>query len=125
VSESARSCRPDTSHFQIITRCFPGLRKLGVYLAPQEVDLLLECLDEDGGGDVDLEELESFWEKALIPFSQKDPEYVFSDFYKPFKPDPQTNSVWWWKEEDSMKGIRMHACQGTFDYSKRYKDEED
>jgi hypothetical protein len=103
---------------------FLGLRKLGVFLAPQEIDLLLECLDEDGGGDVDLEELESFWEKSLIPFSQKDPQYTFSEIYASFKPDPETNSIWWWKEEDSMTGLRLHACQGSFDYRKRYNDDD-
>ena len=101
-----------------------GLRKLGVFLAPQEIDLLLECLDEDGGGDVDIDELESFWEKSLIPFSQKDPQYVFSDIYSSFKPDPATSSIWWLKEEDSMRGLRLHACQGSFDYKKRYKDDD-
>jgi hypothetical protein len=38
-----------------------GLFALGVWLAPTELQILLETLDQDGGGDIDLEEFRSFW----------------------------------------------------------------
>ena len=40
-----------------------GLFALGVWLAPTELQSLLETLDEDGGGDIDYGEFESFWGK--------------------------------------------------------------
>ena len=40
-----------------------GLFALGVWLAPTELQSLLETLDEDGGGDIDYGEFESFWSK--------------------------------------------------------------
>ena len=39
-----------------------GLFALGVWLAPSELQSLLETLDQDGGGDVDQEEFRKFWD---------------------------------------------------------------
>jgi Ca2+-binding EF-hand superfamily protein len=36
---------------------------LGVWLRPTELKTLFEAVDEDGGGDVDFGEFESFWNK--------------------------------------------------------------
>jgi hypothetical protein len=39
-----------------------GLFNLGVWLAPTELQSLLETLDKDGGGDVDVAEFKAFWD---------------------------------------------------------------
>ena len=40
-----------------------GLFGLGVWLAPKELQSLLETLDKDGGGDIDFAEFRAFWNK--------------------------------------------------------------
>ena len=42
---------------------------------PYEVDNLLECLDEDGSGDIDVGELEAFWAASNQRYEQPDPGY--------------------------------------------------
>jgi hypothetical protein len=39
-----------------------GLFTLGVWLAPAELQVLLDTLDKDGGGDIDLGEFKAFWD---------------------------------------------------------------
>ncbi len=39
------------------------LLQLGVWLRPTELKTLFEAVDQDGGGDVDIGEFESFWNK--------------------------------------------------------------
>eukprot|EP00961_Rhodomonas_salina_P155047 2088652-Rhodomonas_salina.1 len=41
-----------------------GLTKNGVWLSPQDMDMLLDMLDVDKSGDVDLAEFKDFWENA-------------------------------------------------------------
>jgi Ca2+-binding EF-hand superfamily protein len=38
-----------------------GLRSVGIWLHPSELFALLEFLDEDGSGSVELDEMETFW----------------------------------------------------------------
>jgi len=40
-----------------------GLRSVGIWLHPDEVSDLLQCLDEDESGTIEVEELAAFWEK--------------------------------------------------------------
>ena len=39
-----------------------GLFSLGVWLAPAELQVLLDALDKDGGGDIDFAEFAAFWD---------------------------------------------------------------
>jgi Ca2+-binding EF-hand superfamily protein len=39
-----------------------GLFSLGIWLHPAELAALLEDLDSDGGGNIDQEEFEKFWD---------------------------------------------------------------
>ena len=43
------------------TEIAKGLRGVGIWLHPSELFALLEFLDEDGSGSVELDEMESFW----------------------------------------------------------------
>ena len=40
-----------------------GLRAVGVWLHPVELNELLELLDKDSSGDIDLQEFEVFWKR--------------------------------------------------------------
>jgi hypothetical protein len=40
-----------------------GLRSVGIWLTPNELTELLECLDGDGSGSVEVDELVEFWNK--------------------------------------------------------------
>jgi hypothetical protein len=40
-----------------------GLRSVGIWLTPNELTELLACLDEDGSGSVEVDELVEFWNK--------------------------------------------------------------
>lgn len=45
-----------------------GLFRLGVWLQPSELAALMEALDEDGGGEIDLAEFSTWWEATpLLP----------------------------------------------------------
>jgi len=41
-----------------------GLFRIGVWLTPSEAEMLLQIVDVDGSGEVDLEEFKAFWENA-------------------------------------------------------------
>ncbi len=43
------------------TEIAKGLRSVGIWLHPSELFALLEFLDEDGSGSVEIDEMESFW----------------------------------------------------------------
>ena len=43
------------------TEVAKGLRGVGIWLHPNELFALLQFLDEDGSGSVEIDELESFW----------------------------------------------------------------
>ena len=43
-----------------------GLFALGVWLHPSESVALMEQLDSDGGGEIELEELKEFWDKYIF-----------------------------------------------------------
>ena len=43
------------------TEIAKGLRGVGIWLHPSELFALLEFLDEDGSGSVEIDEMESFW----------------------------------------------------------------
>jgi hypothetical protein len=40
-----------------------GLRSVGIWLTPNELTELMACLDEDGSGSVEVDELVEFWNK--------------------------------------------------------------
>ena len=43
-----------------------GLFALGVWLHPSESAALMEQLDSDGGGEIELEELKEFWDSYIF-----------------------------------------------------------
>lgn len=51
------------THTQQLKRIHTCLWQLGVWLRPTELKTLFEAVDKDGGGDVDIGEFESFWNK--------------------------------------------------------------
>ncbi len=52
-----------------------GLFRLGVWLHPTEMQALVEALDEDGGGSIDLDEFQLFWDETAL---ERDSETVCS-----------------------------------------------
>lgn len=49
------------------TEIAKGLRGVGIWLHPSELFALLEFLDEDGSGSVEIDEMESFWNSVDSP----------------------------------------------------------
>ncbi len=49
------------------TEIAKGLRSVGIWLHPSELFALLEFLDEDGSGSVEIDEMESFWNSVETP----------------------------------------------------------
>jgi len=45
-----------------------GLFRLGVWLQPTELAALMEVLDEDGGGEIDLAEFSTWWNSTVGTF---------------------------------------------------------
>ena len=43
-----------------------GLFALGVWLHPSESDALIQQLDSDGGGEIELDELQDFWNNYIF-----------------------------------------------------------
>ncbi len=43
-----------------------GLRDNGIWLFPDELVAFLDWLDQDGGGEVELDELEAFWNEVKV-----------------------------------------------------------
>ena len=47
-----------------------GLRDNGTWLFPDELVAFLDWLDQDGGGEVELDELEAFWNQVKVKFDE-------------------------------------------------------
>jgi hypothetical protein len=47
-----------------------GLRDNGIWLFPDELVAFLDWLDQDGGGEVELDELEAFWNQVKVKFDE-------------------------------------------------------
>lgn len=43
-----------------------GLFSLGIWLHPAETAALLDALDEDGGGEIDLDEFSNWWDTCTF-----------------------------------------------------------
>ena len=54
------------THTHTNTQNTSGLFKLGVWLHPLESQALMDALDEDGGGEIEEDELVSFWTNYLF-----------------------------------------------------------
>ena len=60
-----------------------GLRDNGIWLFPDELIAFLDWLDKDGGGEVEIDELEEFWNEVKVKYD---------DDYDDFEDDYPTTS---------------------------------
>jgi hypothetical protein len=52
-----------------------GLRDNGIWLFPDELIAFLDWLDKDGGGEVEIEELEEFWNEVKVKYDEDYDDY--------------------------------------------------
>ena len=53
-----------------------GLRDNGIWLFPDELVAFLDWLDQDGGGEVELDELEAFWNQVKVKYDEDYDDYL-------------------------------------------------
>ena len=52
-----------------------GLRDNGIWLFPDELIAFLDWLDKDGGGEVEIDELEEFWNEVKVKYDEDYDDY--------------------------------------------------
>ena len=53
-----------------------GLRDNGIWLFPDELIAFLDWLDKDGGGEVEIDELEEFWNEVKVKCDEDYDDYT-------------------------------------------------
>ncbi len=53
-----------------------GLRDNGIWLFPDELIAFLDWLDKDGGGEVEIDELEEFWNEVKVKYDEDYDDYT-------------------------------------------------
>ncbi len=53
-----------------------GLRDNGIWLFPDELIAFLDWLDKDGGGEVEIDELEEFWNEVKVKLDEDFDDYA-------------------------------------------------
>jgi hypothetical protein len=59
-----------------------GLRDNGIWLFPDELVAFLDWLDKDGGGSVEIDELEEFWNEVKVKHDED-----YDDYEQPHAPE--------------------------------------